>query len=545
VKNDQRSDDPGTGNADGAPAETPSAGPETQTPAVPPGEAILADKSGPLKTVRKLGKKQKKALKDAHRPLDSWERYRALTDALGEALDLVDLGDHKARFALIIAGALNVFLYALGATTDVFDNVPERFRFAMAIFAGLYAVLAIYNLIQAIESLRPRRATPYVHYSADTGGFEEYPLGLRFYEDILSRDMEAYRRAWREVRVGQLNNEVVVQLHALAGINRAKFAALDRLYVGLKLMTVFAVVLLLVGTAFIFHNKGEKLKLKKHALLGVGAEKEEAAASVFGTPQRFDDIGVKEPSGVAFHPRLGHLFVVGDEGKIAELDGDGRLLRSHKLKGDLEDLAVHTPTGNLLVLAEQKGELIWYDPAARQEQKRWQLDQAAVLGQAPGGTANQGFEGIAFREERGRPGGGVFYLVHQKDPTMLVAIAFDPKRPAGSLGGDVVISRWPLNQKEGRAVTYVPSLDRLLVLGDAKDKALVLGMDGSVEGDVSIEGAHPEGMSFDGQGNLWVAEDKGGLLRFGGALAALESHLKGGAPSSPRSEAQAPARHAA
>ena len=39
----------------------------------------------------------------------------------------MDLGDHKARFALIIAGALNVFLFALGASTDVFDNIPSPF----------------------------------------------------------------------------------------------------------------------------------------------------------------------------------------------------------------------------------------------------------------------------------------------------------------------------------------------------------------------------------------------------------------------------------
>ena len=277
VKNGDRSDDNEARTAPGAASEMPSLDDVAQSP--PSAETVPTERPPALKAVRKLGKKQKALLKDAHRPLKSWERYRALTDALDEAHDLVDLGDHKARFALIIAGALNVFLYALGASTDIIDNVPQHLRFAVAILAGLYAVLAIYNLIQAIESLRPRRATPYVHYSADTGGFEEYPVGLRFYEDILSRDMEAYRKAWREVRVGQLNNEVAVQLHALAAINRAKFAALDRLYRGLQLMTVFAVVMLLMGTAFIFHNKGEKLKLKKHAVLNLGAQKDEASAA--------------------------------------------------------------------------------------------------------------------------------------------------------------------------------------------------------------------------------------------------------------------------
>ena len=531
MKNDNRSDDANTGNADGGSPETAPAVPEPQTPALAPGEAVPAAAS--LKTVRKFGKKQKKvlkdALKDAHRPLDSWERYRALTDALEEALDLVDLGDHKARFALIIAGALNVFLYVLGASTDIFDNVPERFRFAVGILAGLYAVLAIYNLIQAIESLRPRRATPYVHYSADTGGFEEYPLGLRFYEDILSRDMEAYRRAWREVRIGQLNNEVAVQLHALAAINRAKFAALDKLYRGLQLMTVFAVVLLLLGTAFIFHNKGERLKLKKHAFLGVGGEKEQVkAADIFATPQRVTDLGVKEPSGVVFHPRLGHLFVVGDEGTLAELDADGRRIDARDLKGNLEDVAVHTPSGDLVLLSELKSELILYDPVAHQEKKRWKMDTAAVLGEEPG-DKNQGFEGITFRPERGRRGGGLFYLAHQRTPAMVVALVCDPASPGGRIGAEAVVARWNLEPHEDlTAVTYAASLDRILVLTDKSDRILILAADGSIESEVKVPGEQQEGLTVDGKGDIWLADDKDkSLLRLPGGLRALENHLKG------------------
>jgi uncharacterized protein YjiK len=537
VKNDDRSNPDETRTAPGAASEMPSL---DDIPAAPPsGETAPPEKAPALKTVRKLGKKQKKLLKDAHRPLRSWERYRALTDALDEAHDLVDLGDHKARFALIISGALNVFLYALGASTDIIDNVPQHLRFAVALLAGLYAVLSVYLLIQAVESLRPRRATPYVHYSADTGGFEEYPLGLRFYEDILSRDMEAYRKAWREVRVGQLNNEVVVQLHALAAINHAKFAALDRLYRGLQLMTVFAVVMLLMGTAFIFHNKGEKLRLKKHAFLSVGPEKEEEQADdIFAQPERVADLGVKEPSGVAFVPRLGHLFVVGDEGTVAELDAAGKRIDVREVKGDLEDVTVYTPTGDLVLVAEKQAELILYDPVARQEKKRWKIDTAAVLDEEPG-DKNEGFEGLAFRPERGRKGGGLFYLAHQRTPAMVVALVFDPASPPGRLGAEAVVARWPLAPHEDlTAVNYVPSIDRVLVLCDKSDRILILAADGTVESEVKVPGEQQEGLAIDGKGDVWLAEDKAkALLRLPGGLAALEAHVKGGAPPAKRSDA--------
>jgi uncharacterized protein YjiK len=538
VKNDDRPNDTGSRRADGT-AEGSAASGSSQPASAPAPELVPVEKSSSL-PAGKLGKKQKKLLKDVHRPLDSWEKYRALTDALDEALELVDLGDHKARFALIIAGALNVFLFALGASTDVFDNIPTSFRMAIAILAGLYAVLAIYVLIQAIESLRPRRAQPYVHYSADTGGYEEYPLGLRFYEDVLSRDMEAYRQAWRDVRIGQLNNEVAVQLHALSAIIRAKYAALDRLYRGLQLMTVFAVILLLIGTGFIFHSKGERLRLKKNALMGglvPGAQGEGAQGGVFAAPRRIADFGVKEPSGVAFHPGLGRIFAVGDEGSLAELDTAGKRIDSRTFAGNLEDVAVHTPTGDLVLLSELESELILYDPKARREKKRWKMDPAAVLGQAPQ-EQNQGFEGLAFRPERGRPGGGVFYLAHQRTPAMIVGLSFDLAAPPGPLAAAAVVSRWPLTDYEDlTAVAYAAAIDRILVLTDKSDVILVLAKDGAVEAEVPVPGVQQEGLAVDAKGNIWVADDKDkSLLRLEGGLRALEGELKGSAPSGKRSE---------
>ena len=101
------------------------------------------------------------------------------------------------------------------------------------------------------------------------------------------------------------------------------------------------------------------------------------------------------------------------------LDEDGKRIDARAMGGNLEDVTVYTPTGDLVLLSEQKGELILYDPVAHQEKKRWTMDAAAVLGEEPG-EKNQGFEGISFRPEAGRKGGGIFYLSHQRTPAMVV-----------------------------------------------------------------------------------------------------------------------------
>ena len=240
------------------PSEDTTAAPSP--PVIPPTDGQpKAEKRGPVK----LTKKQKKQLKDSHRALDSWERYRALTDVLSEALDLVDLADHKARFALIILTATNAIILLLGARTDVIKDLPEGIRPWMLGGFIFYILISLYFFFQAIESLRPRKSQPHVRYAGESG-LEEHPLGIRFYEDILGRDVEAYRRAWREVKIGQLNAELAVQAHALAQINQAKFNALRRLYRGLQIMILMATVLLSIGAIAYVRAGGGDASFGKH-----------------------------------------------------------------------------------------------------------------------------------------------------------------------------------------------------------------------------------------------------------------------------------------
>lgn len=487
----------------------PGGGTSTAVAPPPPDDRAAAPAVSPFERPKKLSKKERRLLKDNHRPLDSWERYRALTDVLDEHVELVDLADHKARFALVIMAALNVLLFFVGARTDLAEDLPGNTHVWLAGYLVIYVMVALYFFLQAIESLRPRKEQPHVPYMSGSGG-EEHPQGVRFYEDILSRDVDSYRRSWRDLHIGQLNNEVAVQIHAMSAINHAKYNALRRLYMGLKIMTVMAVGM--VGLALVFAFIGT-------ARAGQHGRKN---ADVLGTPTRVETPGVKEPSGVAFHPAFGHLFVVGDEGSLAEYDLSGKAVRGHRVSGNLEDLTVHGPSGSLLLLDEQASELTLYDPNSRRPVRKWKLDRNGLLGQDAGGR-NDGFEGIAFREEAGRPAGGVFYLAHQRDPAMLVALTIDLHGAAPSIGAESVVGRWPLpGHGDLTAVTFSPALQRLLLAAEAEDRLLVVGADGSVQNEIPLPGQQQEGLAFDAQGNLWVADDQDKtLLRMDGAIGAI------------------------
>lgn len=471
-----------------------------------------------VRFVGKLGKKQKKQRKDAIRNLDSWERYRALTDALDEAIDLVDLADHKARFALVIMAAVNVVLFFSADALDPLRGRSFALQIVLGIYLFLYILIALYFFLMAIESLRPRKSQPQVA-PVDQANAEEFPLGIRFYEDILRRDVDAFKKAWQEVRIGQLNAELAVQAHAFAEINRAKYSALRRLYKGLQIMTLMAVGLVALG------GLANLVGTAKKAGQGMRGE------DILGTAQRIDNTGVKEPSGIAFHPGTGHMFLVGDDGTLAELDGAGKNIRTLQVEKQLEDVVYHPPSGGLLLISELKSELILFDPATGKERRRWKINTAAVLG-APPTQANEGFEGVAFRPDPSRPGGGIVYLSHQRAPAVVVGVAFDTGSNA-AIDAAAVVSRWSITAHDDlTAVAYVPSIDRVVVIADSQDRLLVLGPGGAVEREVPIPGEQQEGLAFDGSGALWIADDKDkSVLRLHAGLAGFEAHFRGEAPS--------------
>jgi hypothetical protein len=104
------------------------------------------DADDPNRTADDVGEKvRKKELRrqlEAARPLDSWERYRALNDATDEAYDLIDISNREARFALIVMGGLNALLFVVATRSDLPQQLPAAGRTLFMVAIALYALLA-------------------------------------------------------------------------------------------------------------------------------------------------------------------------------------------------------------------------------------------------------------------------------------------------------------------------------------------------------------------------------------------------------------------
>jgi hypothetical protein len=191
----------------------------------------------------KRRKKEQKLREQLEAPLDPFTRYKALTDAFKAEQDLVELADKKARFALVIMGALNAAVL-LVVTRGPLDTTLRggMLSLSFAVLLALYAAFAIYFFLLAIETLRPRSGAPVPAPAAVVPGASAQ---VRYNQAIIARPLAEYRTAWEQVRIDNLNIELATQIHIIAGINVQKYAVLSKLYRGLKAMTALVAVLLL------------------------------------------------------------------------------------------------------------------------------------------------------------------------------------------------------------------------------------------------------------------------------------------------------------
>ena len=539
---------------DPVPPSAPASAPQTEAPplapeATPPAEVGMARRLAE-KEARKAGKRAKKesdkerkkkskdhkAAETARKSLDPREQYKALVDALKETQDLVDLADHKTRFALIIMGALNAAIFIVTTRSNAMGELPPGFRPWALLYLAVYIPVAVFFLYQAIETLRPRRILDTAAQPATPSDSEV--VGLRFFADVLRRPLPQFVKAWNEVRLSQVNNEVAGQLYAVSKINQAKYAAVTRLYQGLKIITMLTVTLVVVAGYYALGppEAGQRVEagVGDPAKGKGGKPKKAAKVELLPEPQRFPISAVREPSGVTFFPPSLSLYVIGDEGSLARVDLQGNVLASFPVKGNLEDVAFHSPSGKLVILNEKKGELLVTDPQTGTVTGRFKLDAAALLGDQAAGK-NEGFEGLAFRAVPGERGGGVFYLVHQRDPAALLSIAFDLSGAEGTIGAS---AKRGLRELQGRddltAVTVMPGGERLAII--AHHRVIVTDLEGAEEMDFPLPGSHQEGIAFDAAGSLWIAQDRSpdpkpsvidhsGLLIYKGVLETIEKEL--------------------
>jgi len=235
----------------------------------------------------------------------------------------------------------------------------------------------------------------------------------------------------------------------------------------------------------------------------------------------FDLRDFPEPSGLVFHPARQTLFVVGDEGDLAEIATDGTTVNraENPRRGDYEGVAVDPATGLLYVAQEGAETIHEVDPNSfaflRSFQIQRRLGEQLILK-----YGNQGIEGVAYVPDPNHADGGTFFVVNQqfklKDPEDLsavvqVAAPLRQKTEGSSIVPILRFVQMPITDLADAA--YDPASGCLLIVSDENDLLLKMTPYGQVAAAWTLPGRDQEGIALDDRSHLYIAQDTGGILK--------------------------------
>jgi Pyridine nucleotide-disulphide oxidoreductase len=180
---------------------------------------------------RKGRKREAKRRRDVQRLPDSYERFKILLEVIGEQRHVVDLEDHRARYAMVIMAATNAAVFLVASRVAGNGHLPAALPHWLLGVVVVYVAATLLFILTAVDCLRPRSLQR---------------KGLLHWEGAVMHDVAEYETAWSEVRMDQLNQEAVLIAHMLARMIDEKYRANRRLYGGLAVLIVLGAVLLTI-----------------------------------------------------------------------------------------------------------------------------------------------------------------------------------------------------------------------------------------------------------------------------------------------------------
>ncbi|UCE41692.1 MAG: SdiA-regulated domain-containing protein [Candidatus Aminicenantes bacterium] len=224
-----------------------------------------------------------------------------------------------------------------------------------------------------------------------------------------------------------------------------------------------------------------------------------------------------EPSGVCFHPTRKTLFVVSDEGEIAEIEKDGTPVFRMEIPGDLEGVTAHPESGLLYLVKEGDDVIVEFDPDKREVIRSFPLNRAYQDNpdyiEKRTDSFDNGIESIAFVGDAKHPEGGTFYIGNQWDPPCVMEVQVPLKSSIGQTAEAHILRVLPLRLDDPAALYYDPQTGLLNVVSDADNILVEITLAGKIVREYAFLGDEQEGIARDDEGYLYIAQDLGGIIK--------------------------------
>ncbi len=230
-----------------------------------------------------------------------------------------------------------------------------------------------------------------------------------------------------------------------------------------------------------------------------------------------DQLSFPEPSGICFHPTRKTLFVVSDEGEIAEIEKDGTPVFRMKIPGDLEGVTVNPETGLLYLVKEGDDIILEFDPDQREVIRSFPLNRAYQGNpeyiEKRTEDYDNGIESIAFVGDAEHPEGGTFYIGNQWDPQCVMEVQIPLVSSFEKTAEAHILRVLPLKLDDPAGLYYDPQTGLLNVVNDADNIFVEITLDGKIIKEYAFLGDEQEGIARDDEGYLYIAQDRGEIIK--------------------------------
>jgi len=236
-----------------------------------------------------------------------------------------------------------------------------------------------------------------------------------------------------------------------------------------------------------------------------------------GIGGNIDQQDFAEPSGICFHPLRKTLFVVSDEGEIAEIKTDGTPVFKLKIPGDLEGITVDPQSGLLYIVVEGDDVILEFNPDTREVTRKFPVNREYggnprfLMKQEKG--YDNGLESIAFVPDKDHAEGGTFYAGNQWDPPCIMEILVPLKSSEAKTAEARILRVLPFKMDDPSAMYYDSEKRLLNVVSDADNILVELTLEGKLIKEYAFLGDNQEGLARDEEGYLYIAQDSGGIIK--------------------------------
>jgi uncharacterized protein YjiK len=229
-----------------------------------------------------------------------------------------------------------------------------------------------------------------------------------------------------------------------------------------------------------------------------------------------DQQNILEPSGICYHPLRKTLFVVSDEGEIAEIQTDGSPVFRQEIPGDLEAIAVNPESGLLYIVKEGDDVILEFDPDRKQVTRTFPLNRMyqgdpEYIEKQEG--HDNGIESIAFVPDSSHPEGGAFYLGNQWDPSCIMEVLIPLETCKGKTCEATILRVLPLKLDDPAAMHFDSRSGLLNIVSDADNILVEVDLKGKIIKEYAFLGDNQEGITIDEEGYLYIAQDSGGIIK--------------------------------